>query len=244
MPVDRWIRFGSLFNFRDLGGIPTVDGATVCRGRLFRSDDLGRLQPSDKAAFLALGVRTVIDLRRHNEVEKLGRVPEWTGATWRHHHLEHELWDHASYQPSIGVARWLADRYGELLESGAADIARVIMLLSATDEPTVVHCVAGKDRTGLVSALTLSLIGVSDEEIGYDYSLTQQSEAAYLEWVKRTDPVAAARPQPPYYVQTPAEAMLMALSELRDRHGSVRDYLLRHGLTGSHIERLTRRLVE
>lgn len=242
-PVDRWVRFGSLFNFRDLGGIATTGGGMVRRGRLFRSDNLGRLEAADKAAFMALGIRTVIDLRRGFEVERMGRVPEWTGATWLHHHLEHELWDHDTYHPSIGVARWLADRYRELLESGAADIARVIALLSEMDEPAVVHCVAGKDRTGLISALTLSLLGASDDDIAHDYSLTEESEHAYQEWLRRTDPQEAAKVPPPFYVQTPASAMLTALAELRDRHGSVLAYLTRAGVTDGQVSRLREGLV-
>jgi protein-tyrosine phosphatase len=236
---DRWVRLSSVFNMRDLGGIPAADGAVVRRGRLFRSDNLGRLDAVDKEAFMALGIRTVIDLRRVTEVETMGRVPEWTGAAWHHHHLEHDIWDHGTYHDSIGVARWLADRYRDLLESGAADIARVITLISNVDSgPTVVHCVAGKDRTGLVTALTLSLVGVADEEIAADYALTELREPAYQEWLRRTDPEAAAKPRPPFYVQTPAEAMLFALSELRHRHGSVFSYLARHGVSRVHVDRL------
>ncbi|HEX6684812.1 MAG TPA: tyrosine-protein phosphatase [Candidatus Limnocylindrales bacterium] len=236
---DRWVRLQTVFNMRDLGGLPTADGRAVRRGRLFRSDNLGRLESGDKEAFMALGIRRVIDLRRVSEVETMGRVPEWTGALWRHHHLEHEVWDHGTYHDSIGVARWLADRYHDLLESGAADIANVISLVSDVDSgPTVVHCVAGKDRTGLVSALTLSLLGVGDDDIAADYALTELSEDAYQEWLHRTDPVAAAKIQPPYYVQTPAEAMRLTLLELRERHGSVFQYLARHGISRMHVERM------
>ena len=244
VPLDRWIKFSTVFNFRDLGGIPAADGAVIRRGRLYRSDNLGRLDAVDKEIFMALGIRTVIDLRRAGEVETMGRVPEWTGASWLHHHLEHEIWDHSTYLPSIGVARWLADRYRDLLESGAADIARVISLLSEVEGPAVVHCVAGKDRTGLISALTLSLLGVSDDEIAADYALTEVSEPAFTEWLRRTDPVAAAQPQPDFYVQTPPEAMLFTLRELRERHGSVLEYLSRHGVTLAHVQALRDRLLE
>lgn len=242
VPVDRWIKFSTVFNFRDLGGIPTSDGAVIQRGRLFRSDNLGRLDAVDKEIFMSLGIRTVIDLRRTAEVETMGRVPAWTGASWLHHHLEHDQWDHATYRPGIGVARWLADRYRDLLESGGADIARVITLLSKMDGPTVVHCVAGKDRTGLISALTLSLLGVADDEIASDYALTELSEPAYQEWLRRTDPVEAEKTPPAFYVQTPVETMLFTLTELRARHGSVLAYLSRHGLTDAHVEALRTRL--
>jgi protein-tyrosine phosphatase len=236
---DRWVKLRTVFNMRDLGGLPTADGRQVRRGRLFRSDNLGRLEAADKEIFMALGIRTVIDLRRPTEVDTMGKVPEWTGATWLHHHLDHELWDHATYSDSIGVTRWLADRYRELLDSGAADIARVITLLSEPDNgPTVIHCVAGKDRTGLISALTLSLLGVADDDIAADYAMTELSEQAYMEWLRRTNPEAASKIPPPFYVQTPEDTMRIALLELRERHGSIFQYLARHGVSRVHVERL------
>jgi hypothetical protein len=230
---------------RDLGGLPTADGRSVRRGRLFRSDNLGRLEAADKEVFMALGIRTVIDLRRVTEVETMGKVPEWTGASWLHHHLEHELWDHATYNDAIGVTRWLADRYSELLHSGAADIARVVILLSQVDSgPTVVHCVAGKDRTGLISALTLSLLGVPDDRIAEDYAMTELSEEAYMDWLRRTNPAAATKAPPPFYVQTPADTMRITLAELRERHGSIFQYLARHGVSRVHVERMRAGLLE
>jgi protein-tyrosine phosphatase len=242
---DRSVEFSTVFNFRDLGGLPTMDGRTVRRGRLYRSDNLGRLAEADREAFAALGVRRVIDLRRAGEVAAMGRVPEWTRVAWHHHHLEHELWDHSTYSDEIGVARWLADRYCDLLEQGAADIARVIRVLSNVDEgPTVVHCVAGKDRTGLISALTLALLNVSEEEIAADYELTERAEQAFTEWLRRNDPEYANRTLPPFYVQTPAQAMRLTLAELRDRHGSVREYVGAHGVSDSHLTTLRAGLTE
>jgi protein-tyrosine phosphatase len=242
---DRSVDFSTVFNFRDLGGLPTMDGRKVRRGQLFRSDNLGRLGEADREAFTALGVRRVIDLRRASEVATMGRVPEWTRATWHHHHLQHELWDHSTYTDEIGVARWLADRYGDLLEQGAADIAEVIRLLSDVDDgPTVVHCVAGKDRTGLISALTLALLDVSDGNIAADYELTERAEAAFAEWLRRTDPEYAAKAPPPFYVQTPAQAMRLTLTELAERHGSVRGYLGAHGVNEAHVAALRAGLTE
>jgi protein-tyrosine phosphatase len=244
-PGDRAIAFSTIFNFRDLGGLSTVDGQKIKRGKVFRSDNLGRLQERDKEAFAALGIRRVIDLRRVGEVASLGRIPEWTRVAWHHHHLEHEMWDHSTYTDEIGVARWLADRYRDLLESGAADIARVITLLSDVDEgPTVVHCVAGKDRTGLVSAMVLSLLDVPDDEIANDYALTALSEPAYIAWMRSVDPASAAKAQPPFYTQTPADAMRLTMAELRDRHGTPRDYLLRSGMTEQTLQRLRSGLIE
>jgi protein tyrosine/serine phosphatase len=99
----------NLFNFRDLGGYLAADGRTVRWRRLFRSDSLSRIDPAEAASFTALGVRTVIDLRRPREIERDGRIPEFDG---------------------------LAYRYLDLAEAGNAPV----------------HCVAGKDRTGVVAS--------------------------------------------------------------------------------------------
>ncbi len=242
---ERAVAFSTVFNFRDLGGLPTAEGRKVKRGKVFRSDNLGRLQERDREVFAALGIKRVIDLRRAGEVASLGKVPDWTSVAWHHHHLEHELWDHSTYAEEIGVARWLADRYRDLLDTGAADIARVITLLSDVDAgPTVVHCVAGKDRTGLVSALLLSALDVTDTDIADDYALTELSEPAYLAWVRSVDPAEADKKQPPFYTQTPADAMRLTLAELRETHGSPRDYLRASGVTEQNLDNLRRHLVE
>lgn len=243
--AERSIAFAAVFNFRDLGGLTTTDGRTVRRRTVYRSDTLSRLGADDRDAFTALGIRTVIDLRRPAEVASMGRVPEWTRVVWRHNHLEHPLWDHSTYTAEIGVARWLSERYLELAHHGRADIARVIGML-ADDEngPTVVHCVAGKDRTGLVVALTLELLGVPEEQIAADYALTERSAPAFTRWVRAAFPDEDHTNPPPFYTYTPAEAMMITLHGLRHRHGSVADYLVGAGLHRDRLDRLRQRLLD
>ncbi|MEV0455539.1 tyrosine-protein phosphatase [Catellatospora methionotrophica] len=244
-PVERSIAFAAVFNFRDLGGLTTVDGRTVRRRTVYRSDTLSRLGAEDRDAFTALGIRTVIDLRRPAEVASMGRVPEWTRVVWRHNHLEHPLWDHSTYTAEIGVSRWLAERYLELAHYGRADIARVVGMLTDDDHgPTVVHCVAGKDRTGLIVALTLDLLGVPDEQIAYDYALTERSAPMFSQWVRTAFPNENDVATPPFFTYTPAEAMLMTLQGLRRHHGSVTEYLVSAGLHRDRVARLRDRLLE
>lgn len=231
--------FSGVFNFRDVGGYTGHDGRTVRWRRLFRSDSLSRLGAADKAAFAALGVRTVIDLRRPREVTRDGRVPPYDGLSYHHIHPEHRDWDEIPYEERIGVARYLANRYTDLVEQGAAGIAAAVgVIAEAESAPVVVHCVAGKDRTGVVCALTLSVLGVSDEDIATDYTLTT---AGTTRWLRSQGYLDAAPPKP--YYASPAEAMLLFLEDLRERHGSPEGYLLAAGLTTEQIHSLRAHLL-
>jgi protein-tyrosine phosphatase len=238
-PNMRTLAFSAVFNFRDLGGYAAGDGRTVRWRRLFRSDSLSRLTDLDREAFAALGVRTVVDLRRPYEVARDGRVPEWEGLLWRHIHPDHPEWDHGLWDERAGVARYLADRYAELADIGATGIGVALgVLADAVTAPTVVHCVAGKDRTGVVCALTLALLGVADDDIAADYALTEQAAPRFTAWLHETYPELAARTPPPYFVQTPPEAMLLFLRELRARYGAIRGYAEEAGVTAAQIASL------
>ncbi|HEX2357566.1 MAG TPA: tyrosine-protein phosphatase [Micromonosporaceae bacterium] len=241
----RTLAFSAVFNFRDLGGYPGADGRTVRWRRLFRSDSLSRLTDTDREAFAALGVRTVVDLRRPYEVARDGRVPDWEGLLWRHIHPDHPEWDHDLWDERAGVARYLADRYAELADIGAAGLGGALgVLANSATAPAVVHCVAGKDRTGVVCALTLALLGVADDDIAADYALTREAEPRFAAWLREAYPELAASTPPPYFTQTPPEAMLLFLRELRARHGSIERYAAAAGVTAGQIESLRTNLLD
>lgn len=233
----------NLFNFRDLGGYPGRDGRTVRWRRLFRSDSLSRIDPADAASFTALGVRTVIDLRRPREIARDGRVPEFDGLAYHHLHPEHAEWEDATDHDEPSDARWLANRYLDLAYGGAAAmVAAVTVIAEADNAPVVVHCVAGKDRTGVVSALTLAALGVAEQDIAEDYALTAVATGRFTEHMRRVNPEMAALPA--RYLVSPAEAMLLFLGDLHRRHGSVRGYLLEMGLSEDHLAALEAHLLE
>jgi protein tyrosine/serine phosphatase len=231
----------NLFNFRDLGGYRGRDGRTVRWRRVFRSDSLSRIDPADAASFTALGVRTVIDLRRPREVARDGRVPEFTGLTYHHLHPEHAEWDDATDHDEPSDARWLANRYLDIAYGGASAMVTALAVIAEADNaPVVVHCVAGKDRTGVVAALTLAALGVAEQDIAEDYALTAAATARFTEHLVKTNPHFA---MPQRYLVCPTEAMLLFLGDLRRRHGSVRGYLLEMGLSGEHLEALDAHLL-
>jgi protein-tyrosine phosphatase len=234
--------FVRVFNFRDVGGLAGLEGRTVRQGRLFRSDSLHGLCADDRDAFSALGIRTVLDLRRPYEVERDGRVPDWDGIVWRHIHPDHREWGETPYSDGSDLARYLADRYLDLASEGAAGlVAAVDLIADEQTAPLVVHCVAGKDRTGVVCALTLSLLGVSDKDIAADYALSDGGFERFNAWLATTSP--GEKPPSPRWYRSPAEAMLLFLTDLRTRHGSVEDYLTTAGLPADRIAALRTHLL-
>ncbi|MGA8115691.1 MAG: tyrosine-protein phosphatase [Actinocatenispora sp.] len=244
MDTDRRMAFSTVFNFRDLGGYPTTDGRTVRTGRLYRADGLFRLSGDDLSRFTALNLRRVIDLRRPDELDEHGRVPDSPGLAYHNVCLQVDPWT-AAEVTADGMARYLADRYAEIADEGAGTgtMGRVLrMIADSSAGPTVFHCAAGKDRTGVVAALVLALLSVPDDTIAEDYAVSQAAERQYLVWR------AENRPDLPSYKSpgnaAPVETMRCFLAELRDRYGSVTDYARRIGFDQEHHDELREHLLE
>ncbi|SIN37452.1 Protein tyrosine/serine phosphatase [Micromonospora cremea] len=241
---NRHISLPATFNFRDVGGYPGHDGRTVRRGRLYRSDSLHRLDEQDQDAFAAIGIRTVIDLRRPTEVARDGRVPAYQGLTYRHIHPEHADWAERPHEEGVSLARYLADRYADLAQTGTAGLAEAVGLIAeSANAPVVVHCVAGKDRTGIVCALTLAVLGVDDADIVADYALTAEASARFGAWLAETTPGGLDNVPAPF-LASPAEAMELFLAELREGHGSVEGYLRHAGVTDEQLAALRHHLLD
>ncbi len=228
-------------NLRDVGGLPTVDGHRIRRGVLYRS---GRLTgPSEGLA--DLGIRTVIDLR--SSAERVGGPVEADGIETRHlgdafslpaggpapEELEALLGEH-------GAAVLMQHLYAGLIATPAlADIVASLV----DGAPALVHCTAGKDRTGVVVALVLALVGVPRDAIVDDYLVSDLPEhrtepealsALVPEWSEWWDPLLEAR-----------RDYLDAAFSVIDAHGSVGDYandVL--GIGPEHVAALRRLLVE
>ncbi|MEU7144655.1 tyrosine-protein phosphatase [Nocardia sp. NPDC046473] len=241
--MNRHVYFERLHNFRDLGGYPTEDGRTVRWGRLFRSDSLGKLRGEDVARFQDLGITTVIDLRYPWEIEARGRVPQHDSLTYHNLSIEHRPYDQAALGPEIEIGPYLAERFAEVATDGVEEIRRALEVIAEADGPTVFHCAAGKDRTGLLAALVLTLLGVSEEQIIEDFALTELATERFVaDW-------HAAYPDKvltwPGYGRAPAEVMRLFLAALAAEHGSVRGYTTELlGVDDDLIATLRRNLLE
>jgi protein-tyrosine phosphatase len=233
-PYPRNLTFSATFNFRDVGGYPGLDGRTVRWRRLFRSDSLHRIGAADAGEFAALGVRTVIDLRRGAEVEQYGRVSAEHGVDYRHLPLDHLDWEEIEHPDDIAHERWLADRYLNFAEQGTVAVGDALTVIADPDAaPVVVHCMAGKDRTGVVCALTLSLLGVSDADIATDYALTTEAMAPLTAHLRARNPDIVDGKD--HMFDSPAEAMALFLADLRATYGSAEQYAKRLGVTDDQI---------
>lgn len=240
--MTRHIEFERLHNFRDLGGYRTEDGSTVVWGALYRADSLGKLAGADWERFLELDVRTVIDLRYPWEIEAKGRVPEPERFTYANHSIEHRPYEQAGIDPDTDPWRYLADRFAEVAEDGVAEIRGAIELLAEGPGPAVFHCASGKDRTGLIAALVLTLLGVDEEQILADFALTELATARLAADWHAAHPGRTLRW--PSYGRAPAEVLRLTLADLATRYGSVHAYLADEvGITPATTERLRERFL-
>lgn len=240
--VIRHLEFERLHNFRDLGGYRAEGGRAVRWGRLYRSDSLGKLRGADWDRFVALGVRTVIDLRYPWEIEAKGRVPEAEGLAYVNLSVEHRPYDQAEIDPALDPWRYLADRFAEVADDGAKELRQALDLIAAEDAPQVFHCASGKDRTGLLAGLVLALLGVAEDDIVADFALTELATGRLVADWHATHPGRTLRW--PGYGRAPAEVMRLFLSDLAAGYGSVHGYATRHlGVDEALIARLRTRLL-
>ncbi|MCY1140392.1 tyrosine-protein phosphatase [Actinoplanes sp. Pm04-4] len=246
MAVEQYPRnlgFSATYNFRDVGGYSGLDGRTVRWRRLFRADALHRLGEADASAFQALGVRTVIDLRRPHEIERYGRVAERYGLAYQNLVLQHVDWDEVGRSDDVVHERWLADRYLNFAEDGREAIEASLRIIADPGQaPVIVHCMAGKDRTGTVCALTLALLGVSDEDIAADYALTTNAMTPLTDYLLEKHPSAVLGKE--HMWDSPPAAMLMFLDDLRALHGSIENYVREIGLSDAEIDSMRGHLLE
>ncbi len=242
MAPSRRLEWEALLNARDLGALPTASGQVTRRGAVVRSDSLTSLTPAGREALLAYGIRTVVDLRLPFELKS-----DPNPFARRDHHgvAYHNVSfiDPGSHPPTIAMT--LAEDYTGMLGRFGQRVAAVITTIAgAADGGVVIHCAAGKDRTGLIVALLLSTLGVAPERIAEDYALTAESLRAHDDRYLAEGPGdRAEREATLRHFQARPEVMTEVLTGIDERYGGAERYLLQAGVRSKDLDRLRARLL-
>lgn len=233
-------------NVRDLGGLPTEDGAATEFGRVVRADNVRGLTDAGWEALVAYGVGRILDLRWAHELAE--DDPREAPVEVVHVELlgEHEL-AFAEIDRRVrrltGPGTRRATSYAEFVEAFPGNFARAITAIAeAPDGPVVVHCAGGVDRTGLVSGFLLRLAGVAIEDIGRDYAESEGNWAPHVgSWIAEA-PDEEEREHRRILARCPPAAITGVLEEIEQRHGDVRGYLRAAGASEAVLDAARARL--
>ncbi len=243
-PVDRWLALEGLDNVRDVGGLPLRGGGTTRSGVLLRSASLHYCTPGDVEHLVDVyGLKLVLDLRTQREIDRDGptavaKAGVDTVALSFIPEEEREL-PESDVDPLVHI-------YLGYLRNRAENVVAAVRLLAAADAgPALVHCKAGKDRTGILVALVLDAVGVERDAVVADYALSgEQIEAMFRRWT-----TASGEPMPtdltPHVPR--AEAMAEVLGHIDAEYGTngaggAKGWLLANGMDEATLHRLRARL--
>ena len=259
-----WIELEGGANARDVGGLPTLDGRSVRPGVLIRSANLQHLTPTDLQRFAELGVRRVVDLRTDVEVAAEGAGPMTTVSDVAIHHLSlfpdsGQVIDavdeespagagdsavasllpwHERDKPPAVTGNAVADLYLSYLDLRPDSVVAALRAIAEPDGATVVHCAAGKDRTGVIVAIALSLVDVERSAITADYAATEAQIGAIMELLARTSTYEREVADPASVPPPRAEVIDAVLDSLQARAGGIVGWLEQHGWTAADTDRL------
>ncbi|MFE9084427.1 tyrosine-protein phosphatase [Brevundimonas sp. NPDC003935] len=254
---DRLSPFQAIDNFRDYGGYAVGDGR-IASGRLYRSAHQARATEADLARLAELNLAVVVDLRRPSERrEQPSRRPaDWAGRVIESVHDDGGEAPHITFLKSADLTEasgraFMTDTYRRLpFEAAHVDLfARYFRALAEVGGPVLIHCAAGKDRTGLLAALTHSLLGVSRDDLISDYLLTNVAVdlEGRAEGIARKLTEMTGRPASHgavvAFLGVEADYLDGAFAEITARHGSIEGYLEQAlGVDAALAERIRARL--
>ena len=244
---DRHFPFEGCFNFRDIGGYLNQEGRKIKKGIYFRTGRQDRMSNKDLSELKNLQISTQIDLRKPEEILDQGRGPlEQMGAEYFNIPIIPDGGsDHLSRL--VGDTGISGKRYLGYLEFGAEPWLKIFEILANKDSlPLVLHCTAGKDRTGVSTAFLLSILGVSRKVIEADYLLTNldterqadfiESTVGYPDGYNRESMISAAG--------VPQDAMKVFLDGVESKWGSVVGYLQEVGVTNEQMDMIRKNFLE
>ncbi len=240
----RQIDFEKVINFRDIGGYRTREGRSVAWRRLFRSAELRHLSENDLEKLRGeIGLTSVLDLRNSYEVEHQGRGL-LGAAGFKYYNVPFISGDGGQEKkvPSYEGFHSMGEFYVHLIRQNDFNrqvIAALEIVAEPANHPLVFHCAAGKDRTGILAAVLLGALGVSDDDIQQDYCLSALHMEMVRDRLKNAPKLSAGVPDLPDFAwEATAESMALLLTALRREYGPMKDYLSTHGAAPSLLKRL------
>ena len=246
--VARALEWAGCTNVRDLGGLALEAGGATARGVIVRADNVRALTPAGWDALAAYGIERIVDLRWRQELDDDppgGVVPD--GVEVRHVPVlgsdrredRHERFARLASEVDDG-ATFTRRLYGEYLEEFPEAFAAAVDAIATAPGPVLLHCTAGKDRTGIVAALILRIVGVGIPAVADDYALTDASGLLRrgLSDGMPADEVRALT----FLFAAPRSGMAALLSDVDARYGSAAGYLTRAGLDPAAVDALRERL--
>ena len=244
--MERWLTFEGLDNVRDIGGLPLRDGRTTRPGMLLRSASLHYCTPADVDHLVdVVGLKLVLDLRTPREIEQDGptAVARAGVETVAFNFLPEQ--GRTLPETDDDTDPLVRNYLGYLSDRGENVVAAVRLLAGPDAGPALVHCAAGKDRTGVFVALVLDAIGVERNAVVADYALSaEQVEALFRRWT-----TASGEPMPEDISRhfPRADAMATVLARLDAEYGTngtggAAGWLKANGLDEESLKRLGTRL--
>ncbi len=227
MNFERQVAFAGCFNFRDLGGYTTRDDRLVLPQRLYRADGPHALDDADVAKLRGLELATVLDLRTAQEAEARGCYVTVLADVIEYHLPMIDVLPDPEELPDWIDPQVVALQYRNMLDGGEDAIAEALAILSDPSAyPALFHCSAGKDRTGVLAAVLLGVLGVPDEIIVADYVLSAPAMERLVDHYKRSYPDATEQLTriAPAMVAAHPDAMTEFLAGLHRDYGTFDDY--------------------
>lgn len=273
MSTPNWIDLAGVVNMRDLGGLPTDSGEVTQARRVLRSDNLQDLPPESVEQLVRdYHLTDVVDLRTHVEVAKEGDGPLRLLPQIQHHHLtlyredttesgipaaERALpWESPARSEEMAAVgdqaragrpshdEFWSEHYLSYLATRPDSVVAALRMIAASEGAAIVHCAAGKDRTGTIVGLALKIVGVRDEDVIADYAASSERIEAILERL-RTKPAYAAnlKDKTAASQNTKADTMRLLLGTLEQRYDGVAGWLSTQDWTQADTDRMRRKLL-
>lgn len=225
-------------NVRELGGYPAQNGAPTRWRSFLRADSLSKLTEADARFLYGYGVHTIIDLRSGEEVSSSPDALSFPdGPAFTSHHISLAAEGNIKKATEFGIT--LTELYTIILNTPAL-VGQVLRLMACSEGCTLFHCTAGKDRTGIISMLLLSIAGVQREDIIANYQVSH----TYIHTSVTFPPdFAETHPELHALIDSPVHAITSALDFLEKEWGGIEAYLPACGLTEEEIRMLQSKMM-